>query len=55
MTTGTVACSRTLHWFDPTELLDENARSELKPEYRDRQSGGGWKLRGDLVCGTNRN
>jgi hypothetical protein len=44
-------CARTLHWFDPGELLGENARSELKPEYRSRQSGGGWKLREDLVCG----
>jgi hypothetical protein len=45
---------RTLHWFDPRELLGENARSELKPEYRARQSGGGWKLRDDRVCGTDR-
>ena len=46
--------SRTLHWFDPRELLGENARSELKPEYRRRQSGGGWKLREDVACGTQR-
>ena len=45
---------QTLHWFDPRELLGENARSELKPEYRRRQSGGGWKLRDDRACGTER-
>ena len=41
---GLRASARTLHWFDPRELLGENARSELKPEFRRRQSGGGWKL-----------
>ena len=35
--------ARTLHWFDPCALLAEDARSELKPEYRERQRGGGWK------------
>lgn len=33
----------TEHWFDPCELLGENARSELRPEYRRRQEGGGWE------------
>ncbi|RYZ05148.1 MAG: hypothetical protein EOO73_21330 [Myxococcales bacterium] len=37
-----LASARTEHWFDPCELLGENARSELKPEFRDRQAGGGW-------------
>lgn len=37
-------CARTLHWFDPCELLGEDARSELKPEHRERQAGGGWVL-----------
>lgn len=34
---------RTLHWFDPCELLRPDARSELKPEFRRRQRGGGWE------------
>ena len=33
---------RTLHWFDPCELLAADARSELRPEFRQRQPGGGW-------------
>jgi hypothetical protein len=37
-----LARSSTLHWFDPCELLGEDARSELRPEYRVRQHGGGW-------------
>ncbi|MES1186872.1 MAG: hypothetical protein ABUL60_23870 [Myxococcales bacterium] len=37
-----LASARTEHWFDPFELLTANARSELKPEFRDRQAGGGW-------------
>ncbi len=35
--------SRTLHYFDPCELLSEHARSELRPEFRRRQRGGGWE------------
>jgi hypothetical protein len=34
----------TLHWFDPCELLHADARSELKPEFRQRQLGGGWEM-----------
>jgi len=34
--------SATLHWFDPCELLGADARSELLPEHRVRQDGGGW-------------
>jgi hypothetical protein len=37
-----LASARTEHWFDPCELLAANARSELRPEFRDRQAGGGW-------------
>jgi hypothetical protein len=37
-----VARSETVHWFDPCELLLPDARSELRPEYRVRQEGGGW-------------
>ncbi len=41
--------ARTLHWFDPRELLGENARSEIKREFRQRQEGGGWQLRPDVT------
>lgn len=34
----------TAHWFDPCELLLADARSELKPEHRQRQPGGGWQM-----------
>lgn len=37
-----LGAARTEHWFDPCELLAENARSELKAEFRARQPGGGW-------------
>jgi hypothetical protein len=37
-----LASARTEHWFDPCDLLTPNARSELKPEFRARQAGGGW-------------
>jgi hypothetical protein len=33
----------TEHWFDPCELLAADARSELRPEHRRRQDGGGWE------------
>ena len=35
----------TEHWFDPCELLHADARSELLPEHRERQEGGGWQRR----------
>lgn len=35
----------TTHWFDPGELLAVDARSELRPEFRTRQRGGGWCAR----------
>lgn len=35
--------ARTHHWFDPCELLEPDARSELRPEHRRRQRGGGWE------------
>lgn len=35
--------ARTVHWFDPCELLSPNARSELRPEFRKRAPGGGWE------------
>lgn len=34
--------STTIHFFEPSELLSEDARSELREEHRQRQSGGGW-------------
>jgi hypothetical protein len=34
--------STTIHFFEPGELLSEDARSELREEHRQRQSGGGW-------------
>lgn len=34
----------TEHWFDPCELLSADARSELRPEHRERQEGGGWHV-----------
>src|SRR5690349_21360269 len=35
--------ARTVHWFDPCELLVAGARSEYRPECRTRQPGGGWQ------------
>jgi hypothetical protein len=37
-----LAAEKTVHWFDPCRLLAPDARSELRPEYRERQTGGGW-------------
>lgn len=34
----------TEHWFDPCEILAADARSELRPEHRKRQAGGGWEM-----------
>jgi hypothetical protein len=34
----------TSHWFDPCDLLRPDARSELRPEFRQRQAGGGWEM-----------
>lgn len=38
-----LAAARTVHWFDPCELLGPDARSELRPECRRRERGGGWR------------
>ena len=40
-----LAQARTVHWFDPCALLHGDARSELKPECRQRQRGGGYEPR----------
>jgi hypothetical protein len=37
-----LARSVTAHWFDPCELLVDDARSEYRAECRVRQTGGGW-------------
>jgi hypothetical protein len=37
--------AQTIHWFDPRELLGPDARSEYRPEHRERQEGGGWRPR----------
>ncbi|MDC0685063.1 hypothetical protein [Sorangium atrum] len=39
------AQARTSHYFDPCELLATDARSELRPEFRERDVGGGWRPR----------
>lgn len=41
--TPILALVRTTHWFDPCDLLDADARSEMRPEHRKRQFGGGWE------------
>lgn len=41
--------ARTMHWFDPSALLGGDARSEYRPEFRERQPGGGWQLK---ACAT---
>ena len=41
--------AKTIHWFDACVLLDADARSEYRPEYRERQPGGGWQLK---ACGA---
>lgn len=38
---------RTVHWFDPRELLGPEARSEYRHDARERQPGGGWRLKAD--------
>jgi hypothetical protein len=46
----------TEHWFDPCELLRPDARSELRPEYRQAQRGGGWEPSAgqETACGRGR-
>ncbi len=44
--------ARTVHWFDPCDLLRSDAFSEYKPEFRERQPGGGWQPKG---CGATPN
>jgi hypothetical protein len=51
-----LARSVTDHWFDPCELLRDDARSELRPEFRRQQRGGGWEHADDATsaCGQRR-
>jgi hypothetical protein len=44
-----LAEAKTAHWFDPCALLAADARSEYRPEFRERQEGGGWRPK---VCGV---
>ena len=37
-----VGSARTVHWFDPCNLLKAGTRSEYREEYRQRQRGGGY-------------
>jgi hypothetical protein len=48
------AQARTIHWFDPCVLLTDDARSELRPEARERQLGGGWQARAQSSCSAAR-
>jgi hypothetical protein len=50
--TETLASAKTLHWFDPCDLLKSDARSEYRPEFRERQQGGGWQMKscGPSLC-----
>ena len=43
---------RTIHWFDPCELLRPDARSEYREDARERQPGGGWRLKSEAAGST---
>lgn len=45
-----LASTRTLHWFDPCGLLQADARSEYRAEFRERQLGGGWTMKSCVVA-----
>ncbi len=38
---------KTQHWFDPNEICDDDSYCELRPEFRQRQRGGGFVQIGD--------
>ena len=38
--------AKTTHWFPPCDLLAADARSELRLEFRERQRGGGFRMKG---------
>jgi hypothetical protein len=45
--------ARTVHWVEPTTLLGPDARSEFRPEFRERQPGGGWLPKVNGANGVN--
>jgi hypothetical protein len=45
-----LARAQTVHWFNPCDLLVDDARSELREEFRERQPGGGWQV--SSSCGA---
>lgn len=45
-----LAYEKTQHWFDPNEIVDDNSYCELKPEFRQRQRGGGFVQIGDPLA-----
>jgi hypothetical protein len=47
-----LAAARTVHWFDPCELLKPDARSEYREDARERQPGGGWQMRAGTSTGS---
>jgi hypothetical protein len=50
-----LASARTVHWIEPAVLLGPDARSELRAEFRERQPGGGWRLKTPAtgaICST---
>jgi hypothetical protein len=49
-----LARATTEHWFDPCALLAADARSELRPEHRRRQAGGGWEFAPPGACGKSK-
>jgi len=48
--TGKMPCllarEATTHWFPPCDLLAADARSELREEFREREPGGGFRMKG---------
>src|ERR1017187_10467400 len=47
-----LAAARTVHWFDPCELLKPDARSEYREDARERQPGGGGRMKPGAPAGT---
>jgi len=47
-----LASARTIHWFDPCALLAPDARSEYREDARERQPGGGWRLKNEAAGPT---
>lgn len=40
-----LARETTTHWFPPCDLLAPDARSELREEFRERERGGGFRMK----------